>query len=70
MKTLRQNMQKGSESINLRNITENDMAEHIVTLSSLKENAGRIILEDLRTKFNYWLLYGDFTATGELIDVI
>ena len=30
MKTLRQNMQKGSERINLRNITENDMAEHIV----------------------------------------
>ena len=32
MKSLRQNMQKGSESINLRNITENDMAEHIVNV--------------------------------------
>ena len=32
MKNLRLNMQKGSESINLRNITENDMAEHIVNV--------------------------------------
>ena len=32
MKNLRLNMQKGSESLNLRNITENDMAEHIVNI--------------------------------------
>ena len=32
MKNLRLNIQKGSESINLRNITENDMAEHIVNV--------------------------------------
>ena len=46
-----------------------DTSMTLATLSSLKENAGRIIPEDMRTKFNYWLLYGDFTATGEVFDV-
>lgn len=46
-----------------------DTSLTLATLSSLKENAGRIIPEDMRTKFNYWLLYGDFTATGEVFDV-
>ena len=48
MKTLRQHMQKGSESINLRNITENDMAEHIVNViasAGIPEN----LLIELRT---------------------
>ena len=46
-----------------------DTSMTLATLSSLKENAGRIIPEDMRTKFNYWLLYGDFAATGEVFDV-
>ena len=46
-----------------------DTSMTLATLSSLKENEGRIIPEDMRTKFNYWLLYGDFTATGEVFDV-
>lgn len=46
-----------------------DTSMTLATLSSLKENSGRIIPEDMRTKFNYWLLYGDFTATGEVFDV-
>ena len=46
-----------------------DTSMTLATLSSLKENAGRIIPEDMRTKFNYWLLYGDFIATGEVFDV-
>ena len=48
MKTLRQNMQKGSESINLRNITENDMAEHIVKAIASAGIAENLLIE-LRT---------------------
>ena len=46
-----------------------DTSMVLATLSSLKENKGKIIPEDIRKNFNHWLLYGDFTADGKVFDV-
>jgi len=45
-----------------------DTSMTIATLDSLKSNNGIIVTEDICRRFNYWLLYGDYTANGEVFD--
>lgn len=45
-----------------------DTSMTIATLDSLKNNNGIIVTEDICRRFNYWLLYGDYTVTGEVFD--
>ena len=45
-----------------------DTSMVLATLDSLKSNDGKIVLKDMFERFNYWLLYGDYTAHGEVFD--
>lgn len=45
-----------------------DTSMTIATLDSLKNNNGIIVTEDICRRFNYWLLYGDYTVNGEVFD--
>ena len=45
-----------------------DTSMTLATLDSLKAHSGKIVTEDIRTKFNYWLLYGDYTTDGDVFD--
>lgn len=45
-----------------------DTSMTIATLDSLKSNNGIIVTEDICRRFNYWLLYGDYTVNGEVFD--
>ena len=45
-----------------------DTSMTIATLDSLKSNKGIIITEDICRRFNYWLLYGDYTVNGKVFD--
>ena len=45
-----------------------DTSMTLATLDSLKSNNGKIVSSDIFEKFNYWLLYGDYTAFGEVFD--
>ena len=45
-----------------------DTSMVLATLDSLKSNDGKIVPKDMFERFNYWLLYGDYTAHGEVFD--
>ena len=45
-----------------------DTSMTLATLDSLKNNNGIIVTEDICRRFNYWLLYGDYTVNGEVFD--
>ena len=45
-----------------------DTSMVLATLDSIKSNDGKIVLKDMFERFNYWLLYGDYTAHGEVFD--
>lgn len=45
-----------------------DTSMTLATLDSLKSNGGKIVTEDMRAKFNRWLLYGDYTTDGDVFD--
>lgn len=45
-----------------------DTSMVLATLDSLKSNNGKILPSDMFEKFNHWLLYGDYTAHGEVFD--
>ena len=45
-----------------------DTSMTLATLDSLKAYSGKIVTEDIRTKFNYWLLYGDYTTDDDVFD--
>ena len=45
-----------------------DTSMTLATLDSLKAHIGKTVTEDIRTKFNYWLLYGDYTTDGDVFD--
>ena len=45
-----------------------DTSMVLATMDSLKSNDGKIVLKDMFERFNYWLLYGDYTAHGEVFD--
>ena len=45
-----------------------DTSMVLATLDSLKSNDGKIVTKDMFERFNYWLLYGDYTAHGEVFD--
>ena len=45
-----------------------DTSMVLATLDSLKSNDGKIVPKDMVERFNYWLLYGDYTAHGEVFD--
>ena len=45
-----------------------DTSMTLATLDSLKAHGGKIVTEDICTKFNYWLLYGDYTTDGDVFD--
>ena len=44
-----------------------DTSMTIATLDSLKNNNGIIVTEDICRRFNYWLLYGDYTVNGKCL---
>lgn len=46
-----------------------DSSMLLATCSSLKENKGRIDIEDIRYRFNRWLMDGSYTPFGEVFDV-
>ena len=46
-----------------------DSSMLLATCSSLKENKGRIDIEDIRYRFNRWLMDGSYTPCGEVFDV-
>lgn len=46
-----------------------DSSMLLATCKSLEENNGRIDVEDIRYKFNRWLIDGSFTPFGEVFDV-
>lgn len=45
-----------------------DTSMTLATLDSLKSHGGKIVTEDIRTKFNFWLLYGEYTTDGDVFD--
>lgn len=45
-----------------------DTSMVLATLDSLKSNNGKIVPTDMFERFNYWLLYADYTAHGEVFD--
>lgn len=45
-----------------------DTSMTLATLDSLKSNGGKIVTEDMRTRFNQWLLNGDYTTDGDVFD--
>lgn len=45
-----------------------DTSMVLATLDSLKSNNYRILPTDMFERFNHWLLYGDYTAFGEVFD--
>lgn len=45
-----------------------DTSMVLATLDSLKSNDGKIVPKDMFERFHYWLLYGDYTAHGEVFD--
>ena len=46
-----------------------DSSMLLATYSSLKENKGRIDIEDIRYRFNRWLMDGSYTPFGEVFDL-
>ena len=45
-----------------------DTSMVLATLDSLKSSDGKIVPKDMFERFNYWLLYDDYTAHSEVFD--
>ena len=46
-----------------------DTSMTLATLKSIKENNGRIVIDDIRNNFLLWLNEGKFTPDGTVFDV-
>lgn len=45
-----------------------DSSMILATCKSIKENGGKIVIEDLKVKFREWLIEGKYTPFGEVFD--
>lgn len=46
-----------------------DTSMALATLRSIKDNGGKVVVEDIKNNFLRWLNHGDFTTDGRLFDI-
>lgn len=45
-----------------------DTSMTLATCSSIKDNGKKIVIEDIKQRFKYWLFDGDYTPNGDVFD--